>query len=114
MTVLIWFSPRLARLHGRLVLELAEVHELAHGRTGVGGDLDQVEVGLGGQPKGVLDAHDADLLAVGADQPDLGDPDAVVDAGLADVVLLVVERVTRDNEKGSRRRLQLGASHRFR
>jgi hypothetical protein len=73
--------PSLARLHRRLVLELAVVHELDDRRPGVGGHLDQVQVGLLGQPEGVLDADDAHLLAVGSDQPDLGNADAVVDAG---------------------------------
>jgi hypothetical protein len=42
------------------------------------------------QPECVLSADDADLLAVGADEPDLADTDPVVDAGLdADAVLLV-------------------------
>ena len=71
-----------------LVLELAEVHELADRRAGRRRDLDQVEVRLLGQPQRVLHADDADLLAVGADQPHLGDADPLVDAGLADVVLL--------------------------
>ena len=65
-----------------LVLELAVVHELADRRAGGGGDLDEVELGLLRQPQGVLDAHDADLLAVRADQADLGNADAVVDARL--------------------------------
>ena len=55
-------------------------------RLGHRGDLDQVEVGLGGEAKGHLDADDADLFSVRADQPHLGNPDAVVDARLADVV----------------------------
>ena len=36
----------------------------------------------------VLDAHDADLLTIGANQAHFRDPDALVDARLADVVLL--------------------------
>ena len=76
----------LTGLHGRLVLELAVVHELADRRASHRGDLDQVEVGLLGQPQRVLDADDADLLAVRTDQAHLGDADPVVDAGLcADV-----------------------------
>src|SRR5690606_34981113 len=43
-----------------------------------------VEICLRGQPERVLDADDADLLAVGADQAHLGNSDALVDAWLAD------------------------------
>ena len=80
--------PGLTGLHVCFVLELAVVHDLADGRTSVRGHLDEVEVGVLGQAQGVLHADDADLLAVGADQADLGDADPIVDAGLADVVLL--------------------------
>ena len=77
-------------LLGALVLELAVVHELADRRARGRSDLDEVEVGLLGEPQGVLDAHDADLLAVRADQADLRHADAVVDARLsADADLLV-------------------------
>jgi hypothetical protein len=55
-------------------------------------DLDEVEVRLLCQTKRVLDAHDADLLAVGANQAHFRDPDALVDARLADVVLLSFEK----------------------
>jgi len=74
------------RLHGGFVLVLAEVHELGDRRLGHRGDLDQVEIRLGGQAQRVLDADDADLLSVGANQPHLRNPDAVVDARLADGV----------------------------
>src|SRR5690606_25344839 len=77
-------ASRVARLHVGLVLELAVVHELGDGRSRVGSDLDQVEICLRGQPERVLDADDADLLAVGADQAHLGNSDALVDAWLAD------------------------------
>ena len=82
MTVLRLVLAGLTGLHGRLVLELAVVHELADRRAGRRRDLDEVEVRLLGESQGVLDADDADLLAVGADEPDLGDADPVVDAGL--------------------------------
>ena len=67
----------------RLVLELAVVHELADRRAGHRRDLDEVEVGLLGQPQRVADGDDADLLAVGTDEPHLGDADPVVDPGLS-------------------------------
>src|ERR1700712_2996930 len=47
-----------------------------------GRGLHEVEVGLTGQPQGVLDAHDPHLLAVRTDQADLGHADALVDARL--------------------------------
>ena len=78
-------ASRVARLHGRLVLELAVVHELAHRRAGVGCHLDQVEVGLLSQTQGVLHADNADLLAAGADETHFGNADPFVDTGLADV-----------------------------
>ena len=76
--------PCLAGLHGGFVLVLAEVHELGDRGLGHRGHLDQVEVCLRSQTQRVLDAHDADLLALGSDQTHLGDPDALIDAGLAD------------------------------
>ena len=78
-------ASRVARLHGRLVLELAVVHELAHRRAGIGCYLDQVEVGLLSQTQGVLHADNADLLAAGADETHFGNADPFVDTGLADV-----------------------------
>ena len=71
------------------VLELAEVHELGDRGPGHGGHLDQVEVRLRSQSQRVFDADDPDLFAVGADQAHFRDPDALVDARLADVVLLL-------------------------
>src|SRR4051795_11193764 len=82
-----------------LVLELAEVHELAYRRPSRRRPLDQVEVGLLGQPERVLDAHDADLLTIGSDEPHLGYPDAVVDARFADVLLLRVSPGPRRRER---------------
>jgi hypothetical protein len=67
---------------GLLVLELAVVHEAADGRPLHRGDLDEVEVGLLGKLERVFDADDADLLAGGADETDLGNTDPVVDAVL--------------------------------
>ena len=71
--------PRLARLLGSLVLELAVVHELADGRAGHRCDLDQIQIGLAGQTQGVLNADDADLLSGRANEPHFRDVDAVVD-----------------------------------
>ena len=81
----------LAGLLGVLVLELAVVHELADGRARGRRDLDEVEIVLAGELHRLLDADDADLLAVGPDQADLGDADALVDAQfVADCVLQCV------------------------
>jgi hypothetical protein len=76
--------PGLAGLLGGLVLELPVVHELADRRLGHGSDLDEVELRVLGQTQCFADRHDADLLALGTDQADLGDADTVVDAGLGD------------------------------
>src|SRR5665647_918702 len=75
-------------LDGCLVLELAEVHELGDRRFCHRGYLDQVEVRLSGQSQRILDAHDADLFTIGANQPHFRDPETVVDTRFADVVLL--------------------------
>ena len=81
---------RFPGLEGGFVLVLTEVHELGHRGTRHGRDFDEVEIGLGSQAQGVLDADDANLLPIGSDQTHLGDPDALVDTRLADVVLLHV------------------------
>src|SRR3954453_6537004 len=64
-----------------LVLPLSVVHELGHGRTGGGSDLDEVEVCLLSESQRVADGDDADLLAVGTDESHFGNADPVVDAG---------------------------------
>ncbi|GAA3526795.1 hypothetical protein GCM10022196_03630 [Aeromicrobium flavum] len=70
----------LASLLRRFVLELAEVHETAHGRPLLGRDLDEVEIGFGSQAHGIFDTNDADLFTAGSDKTDLGDANALVDA----------------------------------
>src|ERR1035437_5458478 len=72
-------------LDGCFVLELAEVHELGDRRLCHRGHLDQVEVRFGGETQCVLDAYDADLLTIGANQTHFRDPDSIVDTRLADV-----------------------------
>src|SRR5690606_22304048 len=76
------------RLLGSLVLELAVVHDLDHGRLRVGGDLDEVEVGFLREAERDLDGDNADLLTRGADEADLGDADALIGTGIADAELL--------------------------
>ncbi len=61
-----------------LVLELPIVHELADRRAGRRSDLNQVEIGLLGQPHSLGNGHNADLLAFGPNQAHLGHPDPVV------------------------------------
>lgn len=73
---------RLTGLHGRLVLELPVVHELAHGRTGVRRDLDEVEVVLLRKLQGLGKRDNPDLLTTGTDKSHLGNANPVVDAGL--------------------------------
>ena len=82
---------RLARLLGRLVLELAVVHDLADRRPGVWGYFDEIEIGVRGDAECIFDAHDAYLLTARSDQADFRYANALVDAGLsADVASLVV------------------------
>jgi hypothetical protein len=78
-----------ASLDRRLVLVLAEIHQLAHGGLGVRGHLDQIEVGFLGQAQGILNTDDPDLFTVGTDHPHLWDADTIVDTWVADVELLV-------------------------
>ena len=68
-------------LLGLLVLVLRVVEHAAHRRLGLGGDLDEVEIALLRVAQRVLGLHDADLRAVVADDPNLGNADALVDPG---------------------------------
>ena len=66
-----------------LLLEdvLPVVHDLADRRVGGRGDLDQIEILFAGHVLRLLQRDDADLSALGVDQPDFRDaPDHVVDA----------------------------------
>src|SRR5690606_33314567 len=71
-------------LLSRLVLELAEVHDLRHGRLRVRGDLNEIEIGVGRQAQRSLDRDDPDLLATGSYQSHLVDDDSVIGKGVAD------------------------------
>jgi len=73
-------TTRLPGFLRTLVLELSIVHELADRGSGLRRDLHQIEVGLLRKAHGLADRHDADLLTLGADEPDLGNADPVVDA----------------------------------
>jgi hypothetical protein len=74
------FLASLCSLLLRLVLELAVVQELAHGRAGVWGDFDQIKPrGLRHFQRG-LDGSRAVVVARCVDQLDLADADLVIDA----------------------------------
>jgi hypothetical protein len=72
----------LALLAALLVSVLAVVHEPADRRHGIRRYLDQVEPTLARHLERIECRNDADLLAVLIDEPDLADPDTLVDAGL--------------------------------
>jgi hypothetical protein len=82
---------RLVRLFLLLVFILAVVEDLAHGRIGVGRNLDEIEPGLLGALERLADGDDADLAAVGVDQADLVGTDLFIDAG----AVLVSRRLAR-------------------
>jgi len=65
-----------------LVLVLAEVHDLADRRVGVGRNLYEIETLLSGDPERLRERFDSQLGAVAPDQADLTSADAVVDAGV--------------------------------
>ena len=66
--------------------ELAVIEDLADGRRGVGGDLDEVEAGILGDAQGVEERHDAAVLPVLVDQLDFADA-ADVPVGARPVLL---------------------------
>ena len=69
-------------LLGLLVLVLGVVEHAADRWARVRSDLDEVEIALLGVGERVGGLHDSDLLAVLADEPDLGHADAVIDPSL--------------------------------
>ncbi len=62
------------------VFELAEIHDFAHGRRGIGRDFNQVKPGFVCHVHGLHGCDDSDVFAVGADQADFVGADLVVDA----------------------------------
>ncbi len=70
------------------VLELAVVHDPAHGRVRVGGHLHQVEVEASGHPQSLGHGLDAELVTGGSDEADLPGPDPVVDPVLVSALFL--------------------------
>jgi len=71
---------RLVRPLLRLVLELADVEDLADRRIGIGRDLDEVEADRVGARLRVADRDDPDILPILIDETDLSDVDFAVDA----------------------------------
>src|SRR5215467_8188041 len=88
---------RFPGLERRLILELAEVHELADRRPRGRRHLDEVEVCLLSQSQCIGDRDDPDLLARRAYQANFRYPDTVVDTRFsADVTSNVTSFLTRD------------------
>jgi hypothetical protein len=88
---------RLPGLERRLILELAEVHELAHRRPRGRRHLDEVEVCLLSKSQRVGDRDDPDLLARRAYETNFRYPDTVVDTRFsADVTSNVTLFLVRD------------------
>ena len=78
---LVLLGTSLVRLLRLLVLELAVVHDLAHGRACTIGDLHEVQTGLLRHAQGLIGRDDTEVLAFGVDEHHLADGDAFVDAG---------------------------------
>ena len=64
---------------GLLIAQFAIVEDLTDGRALVRGDLNEVESRLAGQVEGLLRRHDAELLAIDANEADGTDADLIVD-----------------------------------
>ena len=62
-----------------LVLIAPEVHDSTDRRIGRGRNLDEVETLLARDRERLRRRHDAELLAVFVDDPDLANPDAFID-----------------------------------
>ncbi len=63
------------------VFELAEVHDLAHGRRRVGRDFHQVQTGFIRQIHGFTRVYNTQVFAFGTDESDFWRPDTVVYTG---------------------------------
>jgi len=61
-----------------LVFELAKIHDLAHGRIGVGRDFDQIQTGIISHVHGARRGDNPYVFAVGSDQPDFIGSDAFI------------------------------------
>src|SRR5699024_1058754 len=69
--------PGFPGLLSRFVLVLSVVHELGYGWLRLRCYLDEIEC--------LANGNDSDLFTIGSDQPNLGNPNPVIDARLADV-----------------------------
>src|SRR5207247_3938621 len=81
---------------GLRVLVLAEVHDPADGRLGLRRHFDQIELALARRLQRLLDRHDPELFAVGADHAHFTDTDSFIDTdlfGLTDRQLLLAVRL---------------------
>jgi hypothetical protein len=61
-----------------LVFELAVVHDPAHGRLCLRGNLHQILICLAGLRQGFVGWHDAQLGTIRTDQPDRRYPDLLI------------------------------------
>ena len=77
--------PGFSGFLGRFIFEFSVVHELGYGWLRLWGYLDEVEAGFTGEIECLANGNDTDLFTIGSDQPDLGNPNPVIDARLADV-----------------------------
>jgi hypothetical protein len=78
------------------VLELAEVHDLADRRVRLRVHLDEVEVGFARDALGLRGRDDTELVALGADDSDLGNANALVGARSCRTRARTVETGSRD------------------
>jgi len=65
----------------RLVFELAKIHDLAHGRVGIGRDFNQIQTGVDRHIKSFGRVNDTDILTFSANQADFRCANFVVDSG---------------------------------
>ena len=65
------------------VFELAIVHDLANRRLGVGGDLNEVEVGVVSKFACIFNMHDANLLPIRSNKSNLGYSDSLINASFS-------------------------------
>src|SRR5699024_11709655 len=77
--------PGFPGLLSRFVLVLSVVHELGYGWLRLRCYLDEIEICLAGEIERLANGNDTDLFTIGSDQPNLGNPNPVIDARLADV-----------------------------
>ena len=87
----------LLRLPGRtlrLVLVLAVVHELDHGRPSLGRHFDEIKTAVIGEVAGVFDRNDTDLPALVVDQTNGADPYLLIytNSFLANITLPLTSR----------------------